>query len=466
MFEELLRERTALSEQLQVPELPSSLDFLLGGPLSFSQELKGKLTVLFFWNYRCIHSDHGIHWLIRCVQSIADSRLVIVGIHVGLPGQHLRKEAVLAAAQQHAFPGVVAHDHGAQLAKAFNVDRLPTLAIIGPEGNVIHAFIGEEWRYELHSFLRECLSFYGEAKWCLAPIDYSVKTKTVAKALSYPTAIVGDGDRFYVSDTGQNSIVALSADGQWQRRIGALEAGFTDGSFEELRFRGPRGLYLRGNKLFVADTGNHAIRLIDLEAQTGVTLWGIGDLGLDYAGGQDRRFQRLSSPWDLCMVKDELWVAMAGTHQIWRMEPNGFNCLPCSGTGCQVSLDHPETLAASWAFPSAITLMGAEVLVAEAGAHRIRALDLKKGGTRVLIDAREGLRTPAALLWQEELGRLLIAARDGPGLWAWDAGSCHLAPLSLSQPLCEPVGLAQGPLGPEQLFVVDHSMLAIISIVI
>jgi hypothetical protein len=46
---------------------------------------------------------------------------------------------------------------------------------------------------------------------------------------------------------------------------------------------------------------------------------GTGRQGEDFKGGEvEGRLQEISSPWDLALYGDDiLFIAMAGTHQIW-----------------------------------------------------------------------------------------------------------------------------------------------------
>jgi NHL repeat len=49
-------------------------------------------------------------------------------------------------------------------------------------------------------------------------------------------------------------------------------AGHEDGDLATARFWEPSGLSLAGRRLYVADTNNHAVRLVDLDSGTVRTL--------------------------------------------------------------------------------------------------------------------------------------------------------------------------------------------------
>lgn len=78
----------------------------------------------------------------------------------------------------------------------------------------------------------------------------------------------------------------------------ASQPGFVDGPLAAARFRAPRGisLYTPDGSVAVADTGNHAIRL--LRNGSVVTIAGDGTPGATGDGGL-ARFARLSSPSDV-----------------------------------------------------------------------------------------------------------------------------------------------------------------------
>ena len=86
-------------------------------------------------------------------------------------------------------------------------------------------------------------------------------------------------------------------------------------------FRSPQGLAERAGALYVADTGNHAVRRMDLGTGRVETVAGTGrkaEGALQPAA--DARSAALRSPWDVVFVGDTLWIAMAGAHQLWRLD--------------------------------------------------------------------------------------------------------------------------------------------------
>lgn len=77
----------------------------------------------------------------------------------------------------------------------------------------------------------------------------------------------------YVADSYNHQLKLLDPEsGRVSRYAGSSEAGWIDGECERARFCEPGGLSLAGERLYVADTGNHVVRVIDLVEHTVRTL--------------------------------------------------------------------------------------------------------------------------------------------------------------------------------------------------
>ena len=93
-----------------------------------------------------------------------------------------------------------------------------------------------------------------------------------------------------------------------------------DGAFDHAQFYRPQGLALDGDMLYVADTENHLIRRVNLKSRMVETLAGTGKQSLSYDERGAARSISLNSPWDLHLAGRNLYIAMAGPHQIWTMD--------------------------------------------------------------------------------------------------------------------------------------------------
>jgi sugar lactone lactonase YvrE len=138
---------------------------------------------------------------------------------------------------------------------------------------------------------------------------------------------------------------------------------------------------LDGNNLYVADTENHLIRRVDLKEQTVATIAGTGKQAttVGYQEGAPAPTTALNSPWDLQLVGHSLYIAMAGPHQIWKLDLDSATVGTFAGTGREARLDGPRE-DAGFAQPSGIASDGKTLYVADSEANVIRAIDLAPGG--------------------------------------------------------------------------------------
>jgi hypothetical protein len=97
----------------------------------------------------------------------------------------------------------------------------------------------------------------------------------------------------------------------------------------------------------------------------------------------------LNSPWDLTLHEGMLYIAMAGPHQIWRMNPDTGGIVPYAGTGGEDLIDGLLNEAAL-AQPSGITTDGRRLYFADSEVSAIRAADLDPNG-KVETIVGEGL---------------------------------------------------------------------------
>ena len=145
--------------------------------------------------------------------------------------------------------------------------------------------------------------------------------------------------------------------------IGSGERGAADGAFAKASFYRPQGMALRRRVAvsYVADTENHLIRRVDLKTKTVETVAGTGQQSREYFRKGPARTIALSSPWDLQLVGRQLYIAMAGPHQIWKLDLDKQEVSTFAGSGREARQDGP-LLEAGFAQPSGITSDGKTAL--------------------------------------------------------------------------------------------------------
>jgi hypothetical protein len=204
--------------------------------------------------------------------------------------------------------------------------------------------------------------------------------------LAFPGKILADAatDRLFIADSNHNRIVVTKLDGTLVDTIGAGEPGAVDGAFDKATFYRPQGLALSGDSLYVADTQNHLIRRVDLKSRTVETIAGTGKQTrrYDFNTGSARTVA-LSSPWDLQLAGQTLYIAMAGPHQIWQLDLAKNEVSVFAGSGREQRTDGP-LLEAGFAQPSGLAVSNQTLYVADSESNIIRGIDLASGIVKTL----------------------------------------------------------------------------------
>ncbi len=282
--------------------------------------------------------------------------LFVVGVHTAKfeterDTQNIR-EAVLRYEIHHA----VINDRDQTLWKEYSVNTWPTLLLIDPEGYVVWKHSGEIAYKDLEKVLKQATSKYAKALTGKPiPLDLEVKSAEPTP-LRFPGKIITNAqqDRLFVSDSNHHRIVVSDLNGTVIDTIGSGQVGKADGSFGEAQFNHPQGLALHQQTLYVADTENHLIRRVDLQSKQVTTVAGTGVQmntpfpGVEVNAAIPKRYVRnpkatpLGSPWDLWIHDDQLYIAMAGPHQIWRLSLDGKSLAPVAGSGIEDVTDGPQ----------------------------------------------------------------------------------------------------------------------------
>ncbi len=131
--------------------------------------------------------------------------------------------------------------------------------------------------------------------------------------------------------------------------LGAGTPGFSDGALATARFRQPSGLLLDGRTLYVADSGNHVIRAIDLDGQTVTTVAGtpatLGYFGDDLLATAALMY----APTAMTLAANgDLFIADSGNHRVRRVEAGTGIITTVLGDGVAASSGEG---APAWTFP-------------------------------------------------------------------------------------------------------------------
>jgi thiol-disulfide isomerase/thioredoxin len=377
--------------RVRAPELVGGRGWLnTDKPLSLAA-LRGKVVVLDFWTYGCVNCMHVIPDLKRLEKKYAN-QLVVIGVHSAKFENEKETENIRRIILRYELEHPVVNDADFTIWRAYAVRAWPTIMLIDPQGYIVGKAEGEPSYDALDKAIGQLVAdFRKRGELNEQPLKYALERAKVGDLpLAFPGKVLADakGDRLFISDSNHNRIVITRLDGTLVETIGTGAAGATDGAFERATFHRPQGLALDQGKdgsedlLYVADTENHLVRRVDLKARSVATIAGTGVQSRTYPGEEGAnaaaaRTTALNSPWDLQLVGRRLYIAMAGPHQIWRMNLNTNQIALFAGSGREGRGDGAR-LSAAFAQPSGLTTDGATLYVADAESNVVRAVSLAR----------------------------------------------------------------------------------------
>ncbi len=409
------------------PEFPAGLDWINSpGPVQLG-DLVGKVVLLDFWTYGCINCIHVIPDLKRLEEEYAEE-LVVIGVHSAKFANEGETENIRQIVMRYEVDHPVVNDNDFQVWQSWGAQAWPTIALIDPAGNVVGTHAGEGVYETVQPVIGALIAEF-DAQIDRMPFQLTPdRASTANTLLSYPGKVtVGDGV-LYVSDTGHHRIVAADpASGEILAVYGSGRPGFESGSALQSQFDSPQGLAFdtATATLYVADTNNHAIRSVDVATGDVTTITGTGRLGWPPASGL-LPDARLNSPGGRTLHDGDLWIAMAGFHQIWVADLDGGVISPAVGSSRE-GVANGDLTDAQLAQPSGLVFDDdGRLYFADSESSSIRWADaLTPGGqTGVLsgsdvnlfdfgdadgIGTEARLQHPLGIVWDAVAGELIIA---------------------------------------------------------
>ena len=374
-------------QKVRAPELVGGSGWLnTEKPLTLAG-LKGKIVLLDFWTYGCINCIHIIPDL-KKLEAKYDKQLVVIGVHSAKFENEGDTENIRKIILRYNIEHPVINDDNFKIWNQYAVQAYPTQVLIDPDGYIAGRFVGEGYFTEIDKAVGEVAEeFRKKGNLDETPLKFALERAKVGELpLSFPGKVLADSatKRLFIADSNHNRIVITDLGGKLIDTIGNGEASAKNGNYQTAGFFKPQGMALKGDHLFVADTDNHLIRKVNLKTKTVETIAGTGSLqGFNGKGGKPLETS-LRSPWDLSLVADQLYIAMAGSHQIWRLDLAKNEIQPFAGSRYEARTDGSLETSA-FAQPSGIVSDGKNLYVADSESNIIRDINFEKKNVTTLV---------------------------------------------------------------------------------
>jgi len=359
-------------------------------------DFRGKFVLIDFWTFCCINCMHILPEL-KKLEHAYPNELVVVGVHSAKFAGEQDSGNIREAVQRYDIEHPVVNDANLTIWRRYGIQSWPTLVLIDPEGQAVWVGNGERKFEDVKAILDRGLPYYrSRGLLNTAPLSFVTKPESADTPLRFPGKILADepGGRLFIADSNHNRIVVTNLAGKVQAVIGSGAIGRADGAFAQASFHHPQGMALAGDDLYVADTENHLLRKVDLAHRQVTTVAGTGEQGSGFPGplangryGGLPLATPLNSPWALYVVSEDVYITMAGPHQIWRMPLAGGPIELYAGNGREDIVDgrrlpiRPYAMGfSSFAQPSGLASDGQRLFVADSEGSAIRSVSLEPAG--------------------------------------------------------------------------------------
>ena len=437
------------------PELPDSL-LWLNAPATSLHEQRGRVVALAFVNAASAWSWQRLRDLAQ-LQARYPGRLQPLAVHVPRFDSERDPQRALKQLRRQGVTFPIAHDGDWRAWQRFGIEAWPTVLLIDTDGQVRGRVVGVGSTAVLERSLTalcDALSLSGDDEARALPESNGEPRLP----LRFPTGIAATADRLYVADTGHHRVLECNHAGRVLRQFGMGTADFIDGDPEHAAFRRPHGLSLVREALYVADTGNHALRRIQLRSGHVDTLCGNGRAGEPVEGlVADPRGVALNQPQAVTAINSEVHLALAGDNSIWTYDLGRGALRRRAGSG-QLEVRDGSGAMAAFAQPVALAAVQQVLYVCDALGSAVRSVQLRNDTVQTLVgqgmwefgDA-DGPRENARL----QNPQAIALSPDAPLLWIADSGNGSLRCLrlgggevstaALPRRLHGPAGLATSP---------------------
>ena len=341
-------------------------------------DLKNRIILVDFWTYCCINCIHVMPKLQKLEKEFG-SKITVLGIHSAKFTNEGDTNNIRQAIQKYGIEHPVVNDADFRILNNFGVTAWPTLMLITPDGLLKHVYKGEGDLDEMRDDIETMIDKY-EDRLVTSPLPIKLEKETIpSTTLRFPSKLAALNDHtLVISDSGHQRILLVDLKTKKiTTTIGGSDKGFKNGSFAKAKFNDPQGILVDGDRIYVADAGNHRVRLIDLTEEEVTTVAGTGKRGgYLVIGSHGATSTALASPWDLAFYPDHknMVIANTGTHQLWSYDTKRDKVRIIAGNG-QESIEDGHLPFNSLSQPSGLSVQNGILYFVDAETSSLRSFD-------------------------------------------------------------------------------------------
>ena len=402
-------------------------------------------------------------WCLERVRSVMEwqlhnpGRVQLVLVHVPRFDYDRDPDAVQELLRAEAIETPVILDRDWFLWRRSGMTAWPTVLIFNDQGHETQRFVGTDNSESVWQCLAQLSADQLSRVRLRSDTRQSQPAHRVHSLLSYPRAVVATPAHLYIADTGHHRIIECTHQGRIVRSFGLGTAGRNDGSREEATFCRPCGLVVDRGVVYVADSGNHAIRRIFLMNGQVDTLCGNGSSGPLREGlVSSPSAVSLETPLGLALSENTLYFVTGGDNRVWSYDLDTRRITRCAGNG---SIDSRDGFSRFAAFSQPVALAGRQQMlyVCDALGSSIRLFQRRDEQIQSLVGGQRGRwefghEDGARMSAQLQYPQGIALDPQSPYLWIADTGNqClrrlrlgggDLVTVDLPRPLQAPTGLA------------------------
>jgi sugar lactone lactonase YvrE len=413
------------------PQLHPSLEWLNADAQTVEGQ-RGRVLALVFWNAGSVYC-HNLMEQIATLKARYPLALAVLGVHLPKFDAEVDGRTVLKALNRLRVNFPVANDRHWITWQHYGIAQWPSVALVDTQGYLRQLLSGDDQLASLDAGVAALVDEAGGVT-SLPPEDDGLRNGEPRLALAFPAGLAVSDGHLYVADTAHHRILECTFEGRVLRQFGNGHPALVDGPPAESAFSHPRGLCLLRDWLYVADSGNHALRRIQLLDGVVETVLGSGRPGQPREARYPQAHEcHLNQPWSVVGNNDRLYLALAGCNQVWEYDLGHQYLRFIAGTGELGIADGPGRNALH-AHPAGLALVQQSLYVVDAASSAVRVIQLQQATVQTLVGQglyefgdEDGARSAARL--QYPLALALDPA--SPVLWIADAYNGSLRKLRL-----------------------------------